>query len=131
MPMRTFQHTVAPADTASALGSGDLQVLATPRLIAWCEAAAFAMCRPHTDEDRTTVGTFVKMEHVKGSAVGAVVRVSCAEPISDGRRLVCFVTATDDDGEPVASGEVHRSLVDRERFMSKCHPARPSPEVEG
>lgn len=117
--MRTFQHTVSTADTAVAIGSGDLEVLATPRLIAWCEAAAFDVCRP-TDEARTTVGTFVKLEHVKGSAVGAVIAISCAEPISDGRRLVCFVTATDPDGETLASGEVHRAVVDRERFMSKC-----------
>ncbi|EWT06851.1 thioesterase [Intrasporangium chromatireducens Q5-1] len=122
MPMRTFQHTVTPADTATAVGSGDLEVLATPRLITWCESAAFEVCRPQTDEDRTTVGTFVKIEHVKGTPVGAEVSVSCAEPISDGRRLVCFVTVTDPDGETLASGEVHRAVVDRERFMSKCHP---------
>lgn len=121
--MRTFQHTVSTADTAVAIGSGDLEVLATPRLIAWCEGAAFEVCRRQTDEARTTVGTFVKLEHVKGSAIGAVVNVSCAEPISDGRRLVCFVTATDPTGETLATGEVHRALVDRERFMSKCRPS--------
>lgn len=120
--MRTFKHTVTPADTAVSLGSGDLEVLATPRLITWCESAAFELCLPQTDADRTTVGTFVKLEHSKGSPVGAQVTVSCAQPISDGRRLVCFITVTDAEGETIASGEVHRALVDRERFMSKCRP---------
>ncbi len=120
--MRTFQHTVTPADTAVTLGTGDLEVLATPRLITWCESAAFELSRPHADADHTTVGTFVKLEHVKASPVGAEVSVSCAQPISDGRRLVCFVTVTGTNGETVASGEVHRALVDRDRFMSKCRP---------
>ncbi len=122
MPMRTFQHTITPADTARAIGSGDLDVLATPRVLAWCEAAAFEVCGLQAGGDRTTVGTFAKIEHVKGSPVGATITVSCAEPISDGRRLVCFVEVTDQDHETIATGELHRAVVDRERFMSKCRP---------
>jgi predicted thioesterase len=122
MPIRTSQHTVTASDTARAVGSGDLDVLASSRLIAWCEAAAFEACRPSTGPGRTTVGTFVKLEQSKGSPVGAEVSVSCAEPISDGRRLVCFVTVTDAAGESLAEGEVHRAIVDPDRFMSKCQP---------
>jgi predicted thioesterase len=118
--MRLFQHTVTPDDTAARMGSGDLEVLATPRLILWLESAAFEVCKAVVDEDHTTVGTLVKVEHVKGSPVGAEVTVHCAEPINDGRRLVCFVTAKDAIGADIASGEVHRAVVDRERFMSKC-----------
>lgn len=118
--MRSFQHTVTSADTAARIGSGDLDVLATPRLILWFESAAFEMCRSALDEEHTTVGTLVKVEHVKGSPVGAEVTIRCAEPINDGRRLVCFVTAQDAVGADVASGEVHRAIVDRDRFMSKC-----------
>lgn len=118
--MRLFQHTVTPDDTAARIGSGDLEVLATPRLILWFESAAFEMCQSSVDEEHTTVGTLVKVEHVKGSPVGATVTVRCAEPINDGRRLVCFVTAKDAAGADIASGEVHRAIVDRDRFMSKC-----------
>lgn len=122
MAIRTSQHTVTASDTARAVGSGDLDVLATPRLIEWCDAAAFHACRPSVGAERTTVGTFVKLEHAKGSPVGAQVTVSSAEPISDGRRLVCFVTVTDASGETLAEGEVHRAIVDPDRFMSKCQP---------
>lgn len=118
--MRQFQHTVSPDDTAARIGSGDMEVLATPRLILWFESAAFEMCQQSVDEDHTTVGTLVKVEHIKGSPVGAEVTVNCAEPINDGRRLVCFVTAKDANGADIASGEVHRAIVDRDRFMSKC-----------
>ncbi|WP_330472882.1 thioesterase family protein [Terrabacter sp. C0L_2] len=120
MPMRKFQHTVTADDTSAQLGSGDLDVLATPRLITWCESAAFQVCKQTIDSDHTTVGTTVKIEHVKGSAVGSEITVLCAEPINDGRRLVCHVTVKDSDGEEIARGEIHRAVVDPDRFMSKC-----------
>ena len=118
--MRKFPHTVTEDDTSAAIGSGDLQVLATPRLITWCENAAFQVCKQSIDADHTTVGTMVKIEHVRGSAVGSEIVVLCAEPINDGRRLVCHVTVKDVDGEEVARGEVHRAVVDPDRFMARC-----------
>lgn len=118
--MQQFHHTVTADDTATKVGTGDLDVLATPRLIAWCEIAAFRVCQSTVDPDHTTVGTMVKFEHVKASPVGCDVTVSCAEPVNDGRRLVCFVTVRDSDGEELGHGEVHRAVVDPDRFMSKC-----------
>lgn len=118
--MRKFQHTITTDDTSSSVGSGDLEVLATPRLIAWCENAAFQVCQQQIDSDHTTVGTMVKIEHVKGTPVGAEITVLCAEPINDGRRLVCHVVVKDSDGEEIARGELHRAVVDPDRFLSKC-----------
>jgi len=118
--MRSFQHTVTPDDTAAKVGTGDLDVLATPRLITWCEIAAFEVCKQHISPDHSTVGTMVKFEHVKGSSIGSEVTIQCAEPINDGRRLVCFVTARGTAGEDLGSGEIHRAVVDPERFMAKC-----------
>lgn len=118
--MRQFQHTVTPDDTAAKLGTGDLDVLATPRLVTWCEMAAFQVCQTSVDKDHTTVGTMVKFEHLKGSPLGSEITIHCAEPINDGRRLVCFVSARDADGEELGSGEVHRAVVDPDRFMSRC-----------
>lgn len=118
--MRKFQHTVTAEDTSIKVGSGDLDVLATPRLITWCENAAFQVCQQSIDADHTTVGTMVRIEHVKGSPVGAEITVHCAEPINDGRRLVCHVTVKDSADEEIARGEVHRAIVDPDRFMSRC-----------
>ena len=58
--MRKFQHTVSADDTSSSVGSGDLEVLATPRLITWCENAAFQVCQQQIDADHTTVGTMIR-----------------------------------------------------------------------
>ena len=52
-------HTVTDADTAAELGSGDLPVLATPRLISWLERLTHAVARTAVPEGQTTVGTLV------------------------------------------------------------------------
>lgn len=119
MPMDRYEHTVTDQDTAAALGSGDLPVLATPRMINWLERAAYQSAKEAIETGQTTVGTLVKVEHLKGSPVGATVTVSCSKPVSDGRRLIFHVTAVDERGDECATGEIQRRVVDPVRFMAR------------
>jgi fluoroacetyl-CoA thioesterase len=111
--------TVGTGDTARALGSGDLDVLGTPRLLAWCEAATCAAAAPLLAPGRTTVGTRVQLEHSAASAVGSVVRVTADLLHVDGRLLRWRVAASDDDGRLLATGEITRVVVDVERFLAR------------
>jgi len=111
--------TVQAGDTARALGSGDLDVLATPRLLAWCEAATCAAAEPLLAGGRTTVGTRVQLEHLAASAVGSVVRVTAELVHADGRLLRFAVAASGDDGRLLATGEVTRVAVDADRFLAR------------
>jgi predicted thioesterase len=117
----SVERTVAQGDTARALGSGDLEVLGTPRLLAWCEAATVAVL--DLDAGRTSVGTRVALEHVGASPVGQVLRVTATLVHVDGRLLRFEVVAEHlDDGSPgkqVGHGEVTRVVVDRERFLAR------------
>ena len=70
---------VAETDTAVAMGSGDVPVLGTPRLLALAEAAATAAIRPSLEPGQTSVGTSAVMEHNRPSPVGAEVVVEPAE----------------------------------------------------
>lgn len=115
--------TVTAGDTAQALGSGDLPVLATPRLLAWCEAATCAATASSVDGGRTTVGTRVQLEHLAASAVGAVVHVAAELVHVDGRLLRFSVAASADDGRLVATGEITRVAVDAERFLARVSSA--------
>jgi predicted thioesterase len=119
--------TVSEQDTARALGSGELDVLATPRLLAWCEAATCAAAAQLLDDaDSTTVGTKVALDHVAASPVGAVVRVSATVVHHEGRSLWFAVMAADGPGgdHVLATGEVHRAIVDRRRFLDRLHRAQ-------
>lgn len=121
--------TVTTADTARAVGSGALEVLGTPRLLAWCEAATCAAAEPllsggqeqeqGQEQGRTTVGTRVELEHRSASAVGSVVHVVADLVHADGRLLRFSVAASDDDGRLLATGQITRVVVDADRFLAR------------
>ena len=115
----TLEFTVTEDDTAVALGSGSLEVLATPRMLAWCEAATCAAVDQDLPNERTSVGTRVQLEHVSASAVGAVVRVTATVAYVDGRLVRFQVAAEQDPDQLVAHGEVTRVVVDRDRFLAR------------
>ena len=115
-----LRFTVTDADTAASLGSGSLPVLATPRLLAWCEAATCAAIEGHLGEGETSVGTRVSLEHLAASPVGAEVEVTASPAYVDGRLHRFTVAARNTgDGKLVGSGEVTRVVVDAERFLSR------------
>ncbi|MCW2840559.1 MAG: thioesterase [Aeromicrobium sp.] len=120
MESASVTHVVTSGDTARALGSGDLEVLATPRLLAWLEEATCAALE--LNETRTSVGTRVELEHLAASPVGATVTATATQVYADGRLVRFQVAAQDSSGTLLASGEVRRVVVDRERFLSRIAP---------
>ncbi len=114
----TLDRTVDSDDTAISVGSGTLPVLATPRLLAWCEAATCAAVAPALPSGSTSVGTRVTLEHTAPSPVGAVLQVSATVVHVDGK-LVRFSVAARQGSRLVGSGEVTRVVVDAERFLSR------------
>jgi fluoroacetyl-CoA thioesterase len=117
--LATLDRTVTDDDTAASQGSGALAVLATPRLLAWCEAATCAAVDAELAPGQTSVGTRARLEHLRPTAVGGAVRVTAELEHVDGRLLRFAVRAEDDQGRLVATGEVTRVVVDRERFLSR------------
>jgi predicted thioesterase len=117
-------HTVGEEDTATALGSGDVAVLATPRLLAWMEAAtveaAAAVLRP----GQTSVGVRVNLTHLRASPVGSTVEVVASRSehadSADTGRLRFEVVATGEGGRILATGTVERAVVDRQRFLERA-----------
>ncbi len=116
----TLTFAVGPDDTARAVGSGSLEVLGTPRLLAWCEAATCAAIDPHLGDGETSVGTRVELEHRAASAVGRSVTVTASEVYADGRLHRFTVAARhSDDGQLLATGEITRVVVDSARFLAR------------
>jgi fluoroacetyl-CoA thioesterase len=113
-------HLVAADDTAEAVGSGDVPVLATPRLLALAEAACIAALGDGVlAATSTTVGTRVELEHLLALRVGETVRVAARLDHLDGRLLRFEVVATDDGDRLVGRAVITRVLVDRERFLAR------------
>jgi predicted thioesterase len=110
---------VSDADTAMALGSGEVPVLATPRLIALVEEASVAALAGQLDEGQTSVGVRVQFEHISPTPVGASVRGEASLERVEGRRLIFNVAARDERGL-VAAGKVTRVVVDAQRFLERA-----------
>lgn len=111
-----FDHTVAEPDTAAALGSGDVPVLGTPRVLALAERATVAALARALEPGATSVGVRVELDHLAASPVGAVVRVAARLERVEGRRLE-FAVELHDRGRLAARGRVTRVLVDRDAFL--------------
>ncbi|MFD6568378.1 thioesterase family protein [Micromonospora profundi] len=111
--------TVTDADTAQAVGSGDVPVLGTPRVLALAEAATVAATATWMPSGSTTVGTRVELEHLAPTVVGRTVRAQAVLAAVDGRRLSFEVTVSDDT-QTVARGRVDRIMVDRQRFVDRA-----------
>ena len=117
MAAQTF--TVTSSDTARALGSGELDVLGTPAVLAWMERVTVAELAGSLDPGQTSVGTRVELEHLAATGVGATVRVVADVAHSDGRLRRFAVAAHDAEGRLVASASVTRVVVDRELFLRR------------
>jgi fluoroacetyl-CoA thioesterase len=119
---------VAESDTAVALGSGDVPVLGTPRLLALAEAAAVAAVGPSLEPGVTSAGVSAAVEHRRPSPVGAQVVVEAELTEVDGRRLVFGFIArekplagsSDNQDAVVGAGTLERVLVDRDRFLRRA-----------
>jgi len=138
---------VADADTAISAGSGDVPVLATPRLLALAEAAAVAAIAPQLAPGMTSVGTSASLEHRRASPVGAEVVVEAELTEIDGRRLMFSFIARETARQPgpgaapvggaggaggdgdqdlvVGAGTLERVLVDRAAFLARAASHRP------
>jgi predicted thioesterase len=110
--------TVGDEDTAVALSSGDVPVLATPRVVALCEEATVAAVDGRLPAGQTTVGMRIQLDHLQPNAVGSTVAAEAILDKVEGRRLH-FTVAVRDHRGLVACGKVTRVMVDTDRFLDK------------
>jgi predicted thioesterase len=115
---RVETRTVESLDTALTMGSGDLEVYATPAMIALMEYTSKELLQSFLSPEETTVGTSLNVSHVRATPVGHEVKVSAVITELDGRKITLSLEAY--DGEHLIGQGVHeRVVVDRDRFMRK------------
>ena len=114
----TSSLVVEEQHLACNVGSGDLEVFATPMMMALMENAAMLCVADDLDEGCSTVGGQISSSHIKPTGLGHTVTAT-AELISvEGRKLKFKVSASDEEGL-IGEGEHLRFIIDKSRFMSK------------
>jgi len=114
-----IEMTVSSADTAIALRSGDVPVLATPAIVRIAEEASVAAIADRLAPGTTTVGHRVQLDHLAPTPVGAAVRAEALLEAVEGRRLTFRISVSDSNGL-VAAGRITRVVVERDRFLEKA-----------
>ncbi len=115
----SIELLVTEADTAIAHRSGEVPVLATPRLIALCEQAACTAIAADLSSGQTTVSMKVQIDHIAPSAIGQTVTAEATVEKVQGRRIGFTVSVHDDHGL-IAAGRVTRVIVDAAEFLAKA-----------
>ncbi|MDD7178837.1 MAG: thioesterase family protein [Lachnospiraceae bacterium] len=112
--------TVNEENTAKAMGSGTLEVFATPALIALMEETCWRSVANELEEGSGTVGTLLEIKHTAPTPVG--MKVTCESTLTevDGRRLVFEVIARDAKGV-VGEGKHERFVIQNEKFQVKAN----------
>ena len=111
--------TVTPELTARSVGSGTLDVLATPIMLARMEEAAWTAAAPLLPPDSGTVGTHLDVKHLSPTPVGMEVTCQAELLEADDRRLLFRVKAWDSAG-PIGEGTHTRAVIQNQRFLQKA-----------
>ncbi|PYG89103.1 putative thioesterase [Ruminiclostridium sufflavum DSM 19573] len=106
--------------TAKAMGSGDLEVLATPALVALMEKAATIAVKEGLPDGSSTVGTQINIRHLAATPVGMKVTARATLAEADGKRLLFTVEAFDSK-EKIGEGQHERFIITIDRFMNKAN----------
>ena len=110
---------VTENNTAAAMGSGALEVFATPAMIALAEKTAFESVQPYLDAGEGSVGTLVNIKHLAPTPLGMTVECESELTEVDGRRLVFNITVRDDK-DIIGTGTHERFIINNERFSAKA-----------
>ena len=110
---------VTAKNTAKTMGSGSLEVYATPAMTCLMEKAATEALEPLLADGWTTVGISLDVQHKAATPIGLSVRVEAEVTAVDGRKITFSVKAFDDK-EEIGSGTHERFAVMKEKFMGKA-----------
>ena len=116
----TAKIKVSESETARIVGSGTLDVLATPKMIALMEEAAYKCIGNDLEEGSTSVGTLMNVSHLSATPIGMDVWAIAEVTNVEGRKISFKVEAYDEKGI-IGQGEHERFIVYSEKFISKTY----------
>lgn len=109
---------VTANNTAATLGSGFLDVYATPAMIALMEKAASLAVADFLPATESTVGISLNVQHSAATPLGQQVTATATLVAIEGKKLVFEVTAKDEQ-KTIGQGNHERFIINIEKFLNK------------
>jgi predicted thioesterase len=116
----TLEKIVTPEESAVNMGSGSIEVLSTPSMIAFMERASMEAVQGYLSIGTTTVGTLVNIKHISPTKIGATIRCTTSLDEVDSKRLSFKVEAEDENGI-IGTGTHERYIIDKAKFVNKLN----------
>ena len=118
----SIEKIVTPELTASAAGSGGLEVFGTPYMIGMMECAAMWCIQPELPEGKGTVGVKISTNHLAPTPVGMKVTATAeVTAVSENGKMITFKIAAFDEEGPIGEGVHTRAIISNDRFLQKCN----------
>ena len=118
----TAEKPVTADMTAKAVGSGGLEVLGTPFMMALMECAAMWCIQSELPEGKGTVGVDIQSSHLAPTPVGMKITATAeVTAVSENGKLVTFKVQAFDEEGLIGEGVHTRAVVSNERFLQKCN----------
>ena len=114
----TKEFIVAECDTAAHVGSGTLEVLATPVVAAWIEGMATEIAKNLHSIEESTVGTNINIDHLKKSKVGETITCQVNLTSQDRKKLIFTAECTNKSGDVIAKASHTRFIINISRFLA-------------
>lgn len=110
------EFIVEQKHSAVNVGSGGLDVLSTPSMIAFMESVAKEVVEKDLENGKTTVGIELNIQHLKATAIGEIMRVRAT--LTDQKKTILFYEVEAYEGDAlIGKGQHRRAIVDAEEFM--------------
>ncbi|MBS4461263.1 thioesterase family protein [Aerococcaceae bacterium zg-B36] len=116
-----YTYTVEPHHAAAVIGSGGLDVLSTPMLIAYMENAAYLTCQEQLDDTQSTVGAQFSIQHLAPSAIQDTITVTIDYIRHEARQYYFELSAHDSNGK-IATANHTRVVINKDKFMARMKP---------
>ncbi len=117
--MKALQkETVVSSNTAQVVGSGGLEVYATPSMLLLMEKTCYLCVQDSLETGQSTVGTSVSISHESATPLDCQVVCTCELTAINGRELTFAVECRDEAGI-IGRGEHKRFIIDVDRFMDR------------
>ena len=114
--------TVTKELLASSVGSGMVNVFATPMMIAGMEETAAESLRPYLAEGKTTVGIEISVSHTAATPLGMKVTFKTeVTGVSENGKIITFKVSAFDEKELIGEGTHKRAVIDLSRFELKAN----------